>query len=86
MKKPPIALAHNVPAMEGTSNYAASLDVIVQVKAVEDALDQLGYPFVRIPFSRDLYAFLQRFREAGAAVIFNLCETVDNDQEAPTCR
>ncbi|MCK9230184.1 MAG: hypothetical protein M0Q23_03085 [Syntrophales bacterium] len=79
MKKPLIALVHNVPASEGAPGYAASLDVIVQLEAVEEALGHLGYPFSRVPFTRDLHAFLARFRETDAGVIFNLCETVDED-------
>lgn len=79
MKKPLVGVVHNVPPGEGTPGYEASLDVIVQVTAVEDALGQLGYPCARIPFTRDLHAFLRLFRDTEPDVIFNLCETVDED-------
>ena len=37
----------------------------------------MGHSSVRIPFTRDLRGFTQRFKEQGVDIVFNLCETVD---------
>lgn len=79
MKKPRIAVVHNVPAAPGHPAAAASLDVLDQVDAVERALQQLEYDFTRIPLTRDLAAFIERLRRETVDAVFNLCETVDED-------
>ena len=55
------------------------MDIIMQVEAVEKALNSLKYPSVRIPFTRDLESFMQKMKAENIDVVFNLCETVDED-------
>jgi D-alanine-D-alanine ligase len=49
------------------------------VEAIEEALEALGHSTVRISFTRDLQGFTQRFKEQMVDIVFNLCETVDED-------
>ena len=49
------------------------------MEAIEEALKDLGHSSVRIPFTRDLHGFTQRFKKQGVDIVFNLCETVDED-------
>jgi len=49
------------------------------VEAVEKALRSLGYPSVRIPFTKNLKFFIKKMESARVAVAFNLCESVDED-------
>jgi D-alanine-D-alanine ligase len=49
------------------------------VEAIEKALEALGHSSVRIPFTRDLHVFTERFKEQMVDIVFNLCETVDED-------
>jgi D-alanine-D-alanine ligase len=49
------------------------------VEAIEEALEALGHSSVRIPFTRDLRGFSERFKEQMVDIVFNLCETVDED-------
>ncbi|MCK9274936.1 MAG: hypothetical protein M0P57_07590 [Syntrophales bacterium] len=71
---PRIALAHNIP-----SESNDSLDVLDQVCAIEEALDDLGFASLRIPFTRNLNSFLTQIRKSHADIIFNLVETVDEE-------
>ena len=79
MGKRVIAVVHNVPVPSGHAFSEASLDVLTQVEAVENALIQLGYATVRIAFTRDVSGFIQRIREEKVDMAFNLCETVDEN-------
>ena len=79
MRRKKIAIVYNQPAPQGHENWEASLDVVVQVEAIEKALESLGHSSVRVPFTRDLHGFTQRFREQMVDTVFNLCETVDED-------
>ena len=79
MGKRVIAVVHNVPVPSGHAFSEASLDVLTQVEAVENALMQLGYATVRIAFTRDVSGFIQRIREEKVDMAFNLCETVDEN-------
>ncbi len=74
-----IGIVHNEPAPPGQAFSEASMDVMAQVEAVEQALEELEYPSVRIPFTRDVDCFIQRIKEEKVEMIFNLCETVDED-------
>ena len=49
------------------------------MEAIEKALEALDHSSVRIPFTRDLHGFIQRFKEQTVDMVFNLCETVDED-------
>ncbi|MEW6672194.1 MAG: ATP-grasp domain-containing protein [Thermodesulfobacteriota bacterium] len=79
MSENTIGIVYNLPASAGTLFSEASQDVLTQVEAIEDALSRLNYPSVRIPFTRDLAAFVQMVQTSRVNMIFNLCETVDED-------
>jgi D-alanine-D-alanine ligase len=74
-----VGIIHNRPIPQGEPNWESSLDVLVQVEAIADALSELGQPHVAIPFGRDLAAFVTRLRQEAVTVVFNLCESVDDD-------
>ncbi|UCG63456.1 MAG: hypothetical protein JSW12_12235 [Deltaproteobacteria bacterium] len=74
-----IGVVHNVPVSAGHAFAEASLDILTQVEAIEKALQELGYPSVRIPFTRDVSAFIQKLKKSRAEMAINLCETVDDD-------
>jgi len=74
-----IGVVHNVPVPAGHAFAEASLDILTQVEAIEKALQELGYPSVRIPFTRDVSAFIQKMKETSIDMAVNLCETLDDD-------
>jgi D-alanine-D-alanine ligase len=79
MKHLKVGIIHNEPIPKGEPNWESSVDVLAQVEAIETALSELGQPRVRIPFSRDLAAFVATVKEEGIDLAFNLCESVDED-------
>ncbi|MDO9515464.1 MAG: hypothetical protein Q7J01_05095 [Syntrophales bacterium] len=79
MKKNLIGLVHNIPQSGSYAFSESSADVMTQVASIEEALRSLGYSSRRIPFSRDIDAFLATFREDPVDMVFNLCETVDEN-------
>ena len=74
-----IGLLFNEPLPQGVPNWESSVDVMVQVDAIERALVELGHIPVRIPFTRDLGTALARINVAHPQLVLNLCETVDED-------
>jgi len=76
-----IGIVYNLPLAAGETFAESSIDVLTQVEAIEAALSELKQPSVRIPFSRDLAAFSREIRDSGAGMVFNLCETVDEDAQ-----
>jgi D-alanine-D-alanine ligase len=74
-----VGLIHNVPTSSGQDFSEASADIMTQVEAIEEALEDLGHPSVRIPFTREVGDFMAGIKEAGAEIAINLCETVDED-------
>ncbi|MFA4911297.1 MAG: ATP-grasp domain-containing protein [Desulfobacteria bacterium] len=74
-----IGIAYNEPVLTGHPFSEASLDVLSQVEAVENALGDIGISSVRIPFTKEVGLFVQRVDEEGIEMIFNLCETIDED-------
>ncbi|MEW6614614.1 MAG: ATP-grasp domain-containing protein [Thermodesulfobacteriota bacterium] len=74
-----IGIAYNEPVLTGHPFSEASLDVLSQVEAVETALGNTGISSVRIPFTKDVGLFIQRVYKEEIGMIFNLCETVDED-------
>jgi D-alanine-D-alanine ligase len=74
-----IGIIHNRPIPKGEPNWESSLDVMVQVEAIATALRELGHEPATIPFDRDLATFVARLRQAEVEVVFNLCESVDDD-------
>jgi len=81
MSKRIIAVVHNAPVPAGHAFSEASLDVLTQVENIENALVEFGHPTMRIPFTRDISAFIQRMREERVEMAFNLCETVDENPQ-----
>ena len=79
MRERIIGIAYNEPAPSGHAFSEASLDVLAQVEAVEEALEKLGYVSLRIPFTWDVSQFIQAVKTEGIEMIFNLCETVEED-------
>lgn len=74
-----IGIVYNEPVLTGHPFSEASLDIMAQVEAVEIALGNIGISSVRIPFTNDVGLFVQRVDKEGIGMIFNLCETVDED-------
>jgi D-alanine-D-alanine ligase len=74
-----IGVVHNVPVPAVHAFAEASLDILTQVEAIERALQELGYPSVRIPFTRDVSAFVQKLKRSRAEMAINLCESLDDD-------
>jgi D-alanine-D-alanine ligase len=81
MSKKIIGIAHNVPVGLGSEFCEASLDVITQVEVIERSLLELGHVPVRIPFTRDVKAFMREIEEQHVQMVFNLCETVDENPQ-----
>jgi D-alanine-D-alanine ligase len=74
-----IGLVHNEPVPEGQVNWESSVDIMVQVEAIERSLVSLGHEAVRLPFTRDLGRFVNQTKEAALSMAFNLCESVDDN-------
>jgi D-alanine-D-alanine ligase len=74
-----IGIVHNEPIPTGKAFSEASIDILAQVEAIEKSLEELGYQSARIPFQKDLNRTVQRIAEAKFDMVFNLCESVDED-------
>ena len=74
-----IGVVHNVPVPAGHAFAEASLDILTQVEAIEKALQELGYPSISIPFTRDVSAFIQKLKKSRVEMAINLCESLDDD-------
>ena len=74
-----IGVVHNVPVPAGHAFAEASLDILTQVEAIEKALQELGYPSVRIPFTRDISGLIQKLKKTRVEMAINLCESLDDD-------
>jgi D-alanine-D-alanine ligase len=74
-----IGIAHNQPVSGAYAFSEASADVLAQVEAVERVLDELGHRWVRLPFTRDVNGFIKAIQRGSVNMVFNLCETVDED-------
>lgn len=74
-----VGIIHNRPIPQGEPNWESSLDVMVQVEAITAALSELGHSPITIPFDRDLATFVARLRQEKVDIVFNLCESVDDD-------
>jgi D-alanine-D-alanine ligase len=75
----PIAIVHNEPIGPTGDFSEASSDVLDQVNAVEQSLVKLGRRAIRIPFTRDVGAFVKTVEERKIRYAFNLSETVEED-------
>jgi len=74
-----IGIAHNQPVSGAYAFSEASADVLAQVEAVERVLDEQGHRGIRLPFTRDVNRFIKAIQREGIEMVFNLCETVDED-------
>jgi D-alanine-D-alanine ligase len=74
-----IGIVYNEPVRTGFDFSEASLDVLTQVEAVEKAIGGMGFESLRIPFTRNLRSFLHEIHRKGIGMVFNLCETVDEN-------
>ena len=79
MNGPTIGIMFNRPAPRGTEFWESSADVLQQVDAVEEALTRLGEHTVRIPFTRDIDKLLVQLRWDKVDMVFNLCESINED-------
>jgi D-alanine-D-alanine ligase len=79
MGKGLIGILHNRPLSHESGFSEASRDVLIQVGAIADSLGLLGYRSVSMPFSGDICELAQVIREHDIRMVFNLCETVDED-------
>jgi D-alanine-D-alanine ligase len=79
MSKRVVGLIHNVPVASGQAFSEASADIMTQVEAIEQAIEDLGHRSVRIPFTKEVSGFINRIKEAEVEIAVNLCETVDED-------
>ena len=79
MNCPTIGIMFNRPAPRGTEWWESSADVLHQVEAVEAALTRLGKHAVRIPFTGDLDKLLVQLRWDKLDMVFNLCESVNEN-------
>ena len=52
-------------------------DVLVQIEAVGQALDQLGHEYLELPFSLDLKNSMHTLRQQAPDLVFNLLESVE---------
>lgn len=79
MQKRIIGIVHNVPVPEGHEFYESSLDVMTQVESIEKSLLEMGHKVVRIPFTTNINEFISKVKKEKVEVVFNLCETIDED-------
>lgn len=74
-----IGIMYNQPVQKGEKFWESSVDVLRQVEAIEAALTSLGSRSVRIPFAGDLDRLLAQLGRETIALVFNLCESVNED-------
>jgi D-alanine-D-alanine ligase len=74
-----IGILHNVPSSQTVPFFKSSVDIMTQVESIEVALNRLGYASRRIPLTRNMTAFIDCLNKEHVDIIFNLCETVDED-------
>lgn len=74
-----IGIIYNEPLPEGTLNWESSRDVLIQVDAIEQALTGQGHETHRIPFTGDLLGFVKTLQSRSPRLVFNLCESVNED-------
>lgn len=79
MKK--VVVLHNKLSDNPTTD---ELDVMDQVKDVNDALIKLGYKTAIVPFSFDLNRAIEDIKRENPEFVFNLVEGIDNDGQLIT--
>src|SRR5262245_57738466 len=68
-----VAIAHNAVPPDAREDER---DVLVQVRCVADAINQLGHSCELIPVTLDLQALLQQLDRLRPQVVFNLVESL----------
>ncbi|MBN2569112.1 MAG: hypothetical protein JXB42_06745 [Deltaproteobacteria bacterium] len=74
-----IGIVHNIPCVERDHGARASKDVLTQADSIEKTLKKIGYFTARIPFTRNIESLCTVLKAQKIDLIFNLCETVDED-------
>jgi len=74
-----VALLHNQPLPMGAPGWEASRDVLLQVEAVAEAVTALGHRAVPLPFDGNPSALVSAIAASQATLVFNLCESVNED-------
>lgn len=76
-----VVVLHNQISDNPTTD---ELDVLDQVKDVNDALMKLGYETVIVPFSFDINKAIEEIKSHNPKFVFNLVEGIDNDGQLIT--
>lgn len=76
-----VVVLHNKISENPTTD---ELDVLDQVKDVNDALIKLGYETAIVPFSFDLNQAMSEIKSQNPKFVFNLVEGIDNDGQLIT--
>lgn len=76
-----VVVLHNKISENPTTD---ELDVLDQVKDVNEALIQLGYETAIVPFSFDLNDAISQIKANNPKFVFNLVEGIDNDGQLIT--
>ena len=76
-----VVVLHNKISDNPTTD---ELDVLDQVKDVNEALTQLGYITAIVPFSFDLNKAIEDIKKENPQFVFNLVEGIDNDGQLIT--
>lgn len=76
-----VVILHNKISDTPTTD---ELDVLDQVKDVNDALMKLGYKTAIIPFSFDINKAIKDIKRENPKFVFNLVEGIDNDGQLIT--
>jgi len=76
-----VVVLHNKISDNPTTD---ELDVLDQVKDVNEALIQLGYETAIVPFSFDLNKAMEDIKNENPKFVFNLVEGMDNDGQLIT--
>lgn len=76
-----VVILHNKISDNPTTD---ELDVLDQVKDVNEALIQLGYETAVVPFSFDLNTAIKAIKAENPKFVFNLVEGIDNDGQLIT--
>lgn len=79
MDKITAGIVHNVPSLNESAFSKSSEDVMSQVEAIEYALKRLGHKTRCIPFTRNVAPVITALQEENIDVVFNMCETVDEN-------
>lgn len=74
-----VAILHNQPLPLGAPGWEASRDVLTQVEEVAQAVTALGLRPVLLPFAGRPAALVAALAQSGATLVFNLCESVNED-------